>query len=85
MCFLHALHTFCDGYDSIPTFLQLGRDDGLHICFLLKDETRQECGDFFRFIICQCILENELSQDELIGRVDLGGETVTIETMTIVI
>jgi hypothetical protein len=37
----------------------------------LENETRQKCDDFLGFVRSERVVEDELSQDELVRRVDL--------------
>jgi hypothetical protein len=69
---LHAFDAFGDRDDRVAALGQFGRDDGLDLGLLLEDEARQEGGDLFWFVPCESVLEDELRQHELVGRVDLG-------------
>ena len=48
---LYSGNTIADGHDRITTRFQLGRQNRLYICFLLKDKARQKCNDFLWVII----------------------------------
>ena len=61
-----------DGHDGVEPLLELGRDDGLDVGLFLEDEAGEEGDDFLWLVVSQCVLEDELRQNELVGRVDLS-------------
>ena len=59
--------------DGLHPFFEIPGEVGYHVCLFLEDEGGEEGHDFGRIVGCEDIVEDELSEDELVGRVDLAG------------
>lgn len=74
MRLLYPLHTIGNSHNCISAFDQFGWDNRLDVGLFLEDEAGEEGDDFFGFVCCECILEDEFGEDEFVGGVDLGVE-----------
>ena len=51
---------------------ELGSQQRLDISLLLEDEAGQQSHDLFRLVVGEGVFEDQLGQNELIGRIDLS-------------
>jgi len=59
--------------DGFHPFFEIPGEVGYHVCLFLEDKGGEEGHDFGRVVGCEDVVEDELSEDELVGRVDLAG------------
>ena len=76
---LLPLHFVCDPVYHIQPSCQLTGDDRLRVGLFDKYKDGQQSDDLLRSVVGQDVLEDELSEDELVGRIDLCGSAVTSE------